>query len=465
MKKVIYKIIYICLCAIALIILSDVTVKAASASLTATPTEPKEGESVTVSANVTAGAWNLQLSGNGKSETIYGYTQSNSNASDSKSITFTAGSAGTTYTFTLIGDMTDITAENSESVNKSITINVAKTTQNSGSNTNQGGTTTPAPEPQPEPQAPVKQEPNFKNANKTMYAEKDINLRESWSTSSKATSIDGGTELKVTAISTNKVNDYIWYKVSYNGKTYYVASNLLTDTKPEEKPVQEPTQEPVEEPEPEEQAEIGEEPIINEEAEEHALSGLDILEIEGQTLSPKFKWNTYEYRVIVNDDISELNIKTRTVAKSGKAVIAGNKDLQEGENLITIVVYDVDGKVEATYQITVNKNTADLSGADKLLKNGNSEATRNLIIFLVLLVIAIIGLIVVIILKRKKQIIDEDYEDYEENYEEYVVQSTENEQIVENSSEEIHPEETEMENLEGEPQPRRKREKRKGKHF
>ena len=291
-----------------------------------------------------------------------------------------------------------------------------------------------------------------------MYAEKDINLRESWSTSSKATSIDGGTELKVTATSTNKVNDYVWYKVSYNGKTYYVASNLLTDTKPEEKTVEEPA----EEAEPEEQAEIGEEPIINEETEEHALSGLDILEIEGQTLSPKFKWNTYEYRVIVNDDISELNIKTRTVAKSGKAVIAGNKDLQEGENLITIVVYDVDGKVEATYQITVNKNTADLSGADKLLKNGNSEATRNLIIFLVLLVIAIIGLIVVIVLKRKKQIIDEDYE---ENYEEYVVQSTENEQIVENSSEEIYPEEIEIENLEEEPQPRKKREKRKGKHF
>lgn len=373
---------------------------------------------------------------------------------NSQKITISAKGAGSAV-ITISGELYDSATETEQKYTQTINVTVNPPKQDENQNQNQQQTT---PTPAPEPQAPVKQEPNFKNVNKTMYAEKDINLRESWSTSSKATSIDGGTELKVTATSTNKVNDYVWYKVSYNGKTYYVASNLLTDTKPEEKTVEEPA----EEAEPEEQAEIGEEPIINEETEEHALSGLDILEIEGQTLSPKFKWNTYEYRVIVNDDISELNIKTRTVAKSGKAVIAGNKDLQEGENLITIVVYDVDGKVEATYQITVNKNTADLSGADKLLKNGNSEATRNLIIFLVLLVIAIIGLIVVIVLKRKKQIIDEDYE---ENYEEYVVQSTENEQIVENSSEEIYPEEIEIENLEEEPQPRKKREKRKGKHF
>lgn len=124
MKKTIYKLVYICLLTIVFLVLKSQKVLGASAELSATTMEPSEGQSVTVTANVTAGAWNLQLEGNGKSETIYGYTQSNSNSSDSKKITFTAGNAGTTYTFTLKGDMTDISSEHSEPVNKSITITV-----------------------------------------------------------------------------------------------------------------------------------------------------------------------------------------------------------------------------------------------------------------------------------------------------------------------------------------------------
>ena len=125
------------------------------------------------------------------------------------------------------------------------------------------------------------------------------------------------------------------------------------------------------------------------------------------------------------------------------------------------MVYNENNAVEATYQITVNKNTADLSKTDKLLQAGNSKATRNLMIFIAVIVIAIIGLIAVIVLKRKKQIIDEDYG---ENYEAGVEFSTEDDQIVENRAKEVHSQETEVENLE-EPQPRRKHEKRKGKHF
>ena len=124
MKKIIYKLLYICLFTLTLLILKSTNVQAATTSLTANTTEPTEGQTVTVTASVTAGAWNLQFEGDGKAETIYGYTQSNANASDSKSITFTAGSAGTKYTFTLKGDMTDINASNSEQVDKSITITV-----------------------------------------------------------------------------------------------------------------------------------------------------------------------------------------------------------------------------------------------------------------------------------------------------------------------------------------------------
>ena len=112
MKKIVHKLLYIVIISLIYIAFNSIKVEAASVSLSASTTEPTEGQSVTVTANVTAGAWNLTLSGAGKSETLYGYTQSASNSSDSKSITFTAGSVGTTYNFTLTGDMTDINADN-----------------------------------------------------------------------------------------------------------------------------------------------------------------------------------------------------------------------------------------------------------------------------------------------------------------------------------------------------------------
>lgn len=148
MKKIVHKLLYIGIISLIYIAFNSIKVEAASASLSATTTEPTEGQSVTVTANVTAGAWNLKVSGAGKSETLYGYTQSASNSSDSKSITFTAGSAGTTYNFTLTGDMTDINSDNSEQVNKPLTITVkAKDNASSGSGSTGstgGDTNTPA---------------------------------------------------------------------------------------------------------------------------------------------------------------------------------------------------------------------------------------------------------------------------------------------------------------------------------
>ena len=103
----------------------EIVSNAASASISASTTNPAPGQTVTVTGNVTAGAWNLQLSGAGKSETIYGFTNKNGNSSASKSITFTAGNAGQEYVFSLSGGMTDINANNEESVNKSVRIKVA----------------------------------------------------------------------------------------------------------------------------------------------------------------------------------------------------------------------------------------------------------------------------------------------------------------------------------------------------
>lgn len=367
---------------------------------------------------------------------------------NSQSITIAAKSEGNA-TITISGELYDTTIEGEQQYTKTINVTVNKVKEETP--------VTPEPEPEtptvnPEPEQPteepkeetpvVEEKPNFTDTNKTMYASKDINLRASWSTSSKATSIDKGTELTVTATSSNKVNGYVWYRVTYNGQTLYVASNLLTATKPEEeKPAQD---EPTEEPQDEEPEVTTDEPKNDETSE--VTEGLKSLEIEGLTLTPTFSSNVYEYRVIVKENLSELKINAVAAIENATITIAGNQNLQEGENLITIIVYNAKKEVEATYQITANKSTLDLSSTDKMLQIGTKEATRNLIIFIAAFVIAIIVLIVVLVLKHRN-----NYEYYDEDEEEF----TDFEENVENTPNNVAQDEYQE----------TKREKRKGKHF
>lgn len=266
-------------------------------------------------------------------------------------------------------------------------------------NTQTPTTTTPSTPTTPE-KPKVEEKPNFTETNKKMYAENDINLRANWSTSSKATKIEKGTELIVTATSNNKVNGYVWYRVSYNGQTKYVASNLLATTKPEEEPEQ-----PVEEPEeetPEEPTTTADVPEENTETTDE-LKGLKSLEVEGLTLSPKFETGIYNYEAILKENITELKINTETIEEDGTVVIAGNTNIQEGENLITIIVYNAKGEAVATYQIIVNKNTLDLTSTDELLKYGNQAATLKTTIYMVAIILTTILLITVLIVRYKTQ--------------------------------------------------------------
>ena len=447
MKKIIYKILYICLFAFTVIILNNTKVQAASVSLSATTIEPTEGQSVTVTGKVTAGAWNLQLAGNGKSETIYGYTQSNANASDSKSITFTAGSAGTTYTFTLTGDMTDITSDNSEPVSKSIKITVkapvvTPPAPDPEPETTPTTPTTPTPEPKPEtPPAPVTKSSearlkNFgispsqydfsgfsKNTSKEnwnatvpndiaeveVYASpKDskakvegtgkISLKEGANTVKvKVTAEDGTTTKTYTLTITRKTAEE---QAKEDGEARLKSLGI--------KPKQydftgfdsEKTEYSVEVPNEVEEIEVYAtamkstaqitgtgmitlEEGLNElkiesiaadgtkktyilnvtrkETEEtkgttEEVFGLSILTVQGLTLSPKFDTETYEYTIQLDEDLSLLQIGTRPTLDEATVEIVGNENLQDGENIITILVKNEKTEESATYQITVNKN-------------------------------------------------------------------------------------------------------------
>lgn len=172
------------------------------------------------------------------------------------------------------------------------------------------------------PTTPTVTEPKFTDANKSVYATGDINLRSSWSTSSSATGIKKGTELTLTGTSKEKVNGYVWYRVKYNGATKYVASNLVTTTKPEEK--------------------------------KSSNTNLKSLTITNQTLLPEFNSSTTEYSLNVGLDINELEIKAETEDSNSTVTIDGNKDLKVGKNTITITVKAQD-ETTKKYTITVTK--------------------------------------------------------------------------------------------------------------
>lgn len=188
-------------------------------------------------------------------------------------------------------------------------------------------------------------EPKFIETNKIMYATGDINLRSSWSTSSAATQIKKGTELKVTATSTNTVNGYTWYRVSYNGETKYVASTLLTNTKSTE---------------------------VKEETEEKSNNAnLKTLTIDNQELIPEFSSEVTKYTMEVENSITELSIKAEAEHEKATISIKGNTDLKNGENTVTISVNAEDGTVKI-YEIEVTKLEKEALGLKTLtIKNTN----------------------------------------------------------------------------------------------
>lgn len=456
-KKILVTI-FIC---IITLIMGTSNVKAASCEVGANKKTAEVGDDVTITVKFVAAAWNVKVNGNGITGASYASQTSDlSEAETVKTFKLDTSKAGT-YTITVSGDITDANGS-TQDLNKSCTVTVNEKVVVPQPEPEQPTTPEPKPEtpvtPEQKPETPVtppvEQKPEFKDTNKTMYASKDINLRASWSTESAATSIGAGTELTVTATSSNKVNGYVWYRVTYNGKTLYVASGLLTDKKPEK--AEEP-QQPVEE-KPQETQKVEEPQNINKKDDETDIvkDGLQSLQIEGVTLSPTFNPEVYEYRTIVKENLSELVINAVPAVEGGAVVVAGNTNLSEGENLITIIVYNAEGNVEATYQIIVNKNTLDLSKTDNMLKLGTQTARRNLIIFIAILIIVLIALIVVMVLRRKNQS-DEEYEEEQE--------FTNNEENVENSEETVAEEEQVNEEDNQEEVHRPRRDKRKGKHF
>ena len=138
------------------------------------------------------------------------------------------------------------------------------------------------------------------------------------------------------------------------------------------------------------------------------------LTISGYTLTPSFSPNVYEYKLDVKGDISSLDIQTEGANHSVSTDIAGNENLKDGENIITIHVYNEETKKNSTYQIIVNKMTASSEDLNVTLNNAIKKANKIRYIFFGTVLFIVIASIVFIIVRHNiKKDDDEDKEDDE----------------------------------------------------
>lgn len=116
--------------------------------------------------------------------------------------------------------------------------------------------------------------------------------------------------------------------------------------------------------------------------------GLSELKIEGQNLNPSFSSNIYEYTIDLKGDATTLDITANANNTNSKVQIIGNENLQDGQNIITILLTSQDETEVLTYQIVVNKNMVDQEKINK--KEMIKKCALGLLIIIVILVIIII---------------------------------------------------------------------------
>ena len=144
-------------------------------------------------------------------------------------------------------------------------------------------------------------------------------------------------------------------------------------------------------------------------------SDLKNLAIKGLSLIPEFSPDIYEYKVDVTGDVSKLDIETEKANQNVSVDIAGNENLKDGENTITLLVYNEETKQNSTYQIIVNKTSAD--NTELIESNNDAIKKANKIRFILIGVGAfiVICIIIFIIARHKLNKANNEMYEYDED--------------------------------------------------
>ena len=97
------------------------------------------------------------------------------------------------------------------------------------------------------------------------------------------------------------------------------------------------------------------ETIQSHEEYENKNTNLETLAIENVLLYPAFDNSITSYTAEISSEITELNMLAIPENEEATAIIEGNEDLKEGDNLITVKVLSKDKTTEKFYEINVIK--------------------------------------------------------------------------------------------------------------
>lgn len=128
--------------------------------------------------------------------------------------------------------------------------------------------------------------------------------------------------------------------------------------------------------------------------------GLVELKIDKLNLVPEFKTDVYEYKVKYIGENTILNMEAKPTSENYVVEITGNENLQEGENIITILVSEKNGDNVATYQITVDKSLVDKEAMAREETQKKEEQKK--IIIGVAIAVGILLIIVWIIIRKRR---------------------------------------------------------------
>ena len=121
--------------------------------------------------------------------------------------------------------------------------------------------------------------------------------------------------------------------------------------------------------------------------------GLTKLSISGLELQPQFQTDIYEYKIDLKENLDKLDIDAVATQENANIEISGNENLQEGENIITILVKGENEDENVAYQIIVNK----VLEQEKETPNKEKIIAISGIIALILIIV-----IIFIVIKVKK---------------------------------------------------------------
>ena len=390
-----------------LILMSGIsTVYAATASIASNKKNMTVGDTATITVKINAASWNLNVSG-AVSKGIADVSSDGNNVSKSSTVSFKPSKAGT-YTVKLSGDVTDGSTMKASNVSDSVTISVknkstsdenkkdeskSNTTKNTTSNTTQeksSAETTVSNIATLKNLGITPKEYDFSTFKpgtmsytlKVPNETEKINIYAS-ATSSKATI--SGTGAKTLKEGANTFYVKVTAEDKKTTKTYSLIINRAKEEEPEEKEDEEETEE-----------ENNEEKTENESA-----VGLTKLSVEGYNLTPEFNNEVYEYNLKLTEDVEKLNINTETSNEDIQVDILGNEQFKEGENVVTILVYNPKDESTTTYQIIANMDLSNINVEEinKIFNEAQENFKKQKIIVSVT-IIAIVVLIIIYLIER-----------------------------------------------------------------